>query len=51
MAEPKKLTKEEEQEIADKKEQYENYCKEIESKLRKAERHTWMIKDLDYLEQ
>jgi len=51
MIDDKKLTKEEEQEIADKKEQYENYCKEIEAKLRKAERHTWMVKDLDYLQQ
>lgn len=51
MIETKKLTKEEKQEKADKKEQYENYCKEIEAKLRKAERHTWMIKDLDYLQQ
>ena len=46
----KKRTKEE-QEKADKKELAEEYCKAIEAKLRKAERHTWMIKDLDYLEQ
>lgn len=51
MIETKKLTKEKEQELVDKKEQYENYCKEIEAKLRKAERLTWMIKDLDFLQQ
>lgn len=45
-----KLTKEE-REKADKEELAREYCKEIEAKLRKAERHTWMIKDLDYLEQ
>lgn len=47
------MTKEKEltQEEKDKIEFAKDYCKEIEAKLRKAEKHTWMLKDLDYLEQ
>jgi len=40
-----------EQEKKDQEEFARDYCKMIEAKLRKAEKHTWMLKDLDYLEQ
>lgn len=44
------LTKEE-QKKKDLEEKAKEFSALMESKLRKAENHTWMLKDLEYLEQ
>ena len=35
--------------IEEKKQRAKEFSEEMESKLRKAERHNWMKKDLDYI--
>jgi len=44
----KKLMTPEEQEIRDKKQRAKDYCEMIESKLRKAEKDIWMVKNYDH---